>query len=298
MPNMSVIGRGATGIIYQLNEFVVVKKARKGEDEHADHVNEQKVFRFLESRPRIPYLIRCMYQVPNNTFLEFASNGSLAMLLNNHQKRNGGKFESVQILEISQTPTPHDTRRWMRQLCCAAAGFEKAGLAHGDIRPGNILLDSKWNLRLNDLDRSVKIGEDLVAVSEPFGRLLNHGKDAGTYGKASAWTENFAIGSVYYTLLRGHEPYETEYWGRDHFVIMSEKFQNEEFPPLTDSAEDSIVRKCWNGEYQSVKDLLAEFMDEVEQDDFSDEDEEWLMARRLECKEIVSSGVLDTLEGY
>jgi hypothetical protein len=80
---------------------------------------------------------------------------------------------------------------------------------------------------LCDIGRTIKIGEDISVVTEPFGWLLNkkEGKGAGTYGKACARTETFAIGSVYYTLLRGHEPYETEPWGRDRFVILSENFR-------------------------------------------------------------------------
>lgn len=87
----------------------------------------------------------------------------------------------------------------MWQLCSAIAGLEDAGLVHGDIRPGNILFDRWWNLRVTDLDRSVKIGEDTEAISEPFGRLLNkeEGKNSGTYGTAGSRTETFAIGSVY-----------------------------------------------------------------------------------------------------
>lgn len=83
----------------------------------------------------------------------------------------------------------------------------------------------------------MNVGEDIIVLTEPFGRLLDKedGRDVGSYGRASARTETFAIGSVYYTLLRGHELYETEAWGENHYVILSEKFQKKDFPPLTNS---------------------------------------------------------------
>ena len=154
LQNMSLIGRGATGTGYQLNAFIAMKRARTGEDEQADHANEQRMFQYLENCPPIPYLIRCYYWRPNDTFLEFTPNGSIAMLLNQYQER---ERNGIQVLKVLQTLDSQDIRRWMRQLCLAAAGLERIGLLHGDIRPGNMLLDVDWNLKLSDLDRHRRV---------------------------------------------------------------------------------------------------------------------------------------------
>ena len=294
---MSLIGRGATGAVYQLNPLIAVKRARIGEEEQADHANEQRMLRFLENCSSIPYLIRCYYQRPNDTFLEFAPNRCVAMLLNQYQERDS---HGTQVLKVSHTLNSQGIHHWMRQLCLAAAGLERVGLVHGDIRPGNMLLDADWNLKLSDFDRGMMIGEDIAVLTEPFGRLLNNedGGCPGTYGKAGARTETFAIGSVYYTLLRGHEPYETESWGRNRFVVLGEKFQKKEFPPLTNSTEDVIIRKCWSGEYQRVKELLAEFPGDAQQLDPTSKDHEWLETRQRECKESIQSGLVDKLDRY
>ena len=294
---MSLIGRGTTGTVYKLNDFIAVKRARVGVEEEADHANEQRIFTFLENHPPIPYLIRCYYQIPQDTFLELAPLGSIAMLLNQYQKRHP---HSAQVLEISQRLDSQDIKRWMRQLCLAAAGLERVGLCHGDIRPGNMLLDANQDLKLSDLDRGMKIGEDIEVLTEPFGRLLaeRDGEGAGSYGKAGARTEIFSIGSVYYTLLRGHEPYETESWGEDHFVILSEKFQKREFPVLTNSVEDKIVRKCWNGEYESVSELSMEVAGNNRQSNTASEDREWPETQQLNCKKFVQSGLINALNRY
>ena len=294
---MSLIGLGAIGAVYQLNAFIAVKRARRGEEEEADHANEQRLFKLLEDYAPIPHLIRCYYRTPKDTFLELAPNGCIAMLLNQYQKRDSN---GIRVLEVSEALMRQDLHRWMEQLCLAAAGLERIGLCHGDIRPGNLLLDANRDLRLSDLDRGVKIGEDILALNEPFGRLLDKedGEGAGSYGKAGARTETFAIGSIYYTLLRGHEPYQTESWGTDHFVILLEKFQKKEFPALIDSAEDTIIRKCWNGEYEMVSELLAEIASSKRQDVPASEDREWLETRQLECKTFVQSGWIDTLDRY
>ena len=294
---MSLIGRGATGTVYQLNAFIAVKRARQGEDEEADHANEQRIFKLLEDYPPIPHLIRCYYRTPKDTFLELAPNGSIAMLLDRYQKRTSN---GIKVLRVSQALNRRDFHRWMTQLCLAAAGLERIGLCHGDIRPGNMLLDANGDLKLSDLDRGVKVGEDVAVLTDPFGRLLDRedGEGAGTYGRAGARTETFAIGSVYYTLLRGHEPYETESWGTNHYVILGDKLQKKEFPLLTGSAEDTIIRKCWSGVYQMVSELLAEIVGSSRQDARTSEDRVWLEMRQLECKKFVQSGWIDTLDRY
>jgi serine/threonine protein kinase len=150
---MSLIGRGTNGTVYQLSVFIAVKRARKGEEEQADHANKQKIFRFLKNRPQNQHLIRCFYQRPHDTFLELAPNGSVAMLLSRYQKRDG-----IRVLKILQALNRQEISRWMRQLCLAAMGLGKVGLTHGNIRPGNMLLDSNWNLKLSDIDRAIDIG--------------------------------------------------------------------------------------------------------------------------------------------
>ena len=76
-----------------------------------------------------------------------------------------------------------------------------------------MLLDADRNLKLSDLDREIKIGENIGVLIKPFGRLLNeeNGGGASIYGKTGARTEIFIIGFIYYTLLRGHEPYEIKF---------------------------------------------------------------------------------------
>ena len=295
---MSLIGRGTTGSVYKLNDFIAVKRARVGVEEEADHANEQRLFTFLENHPPIPYLIRCYYQIPGDTFLELAPLGSIAMLLSGYQERHPHGVHRV--LEISQLLDSQEINPWMRQLCLSAAGLERVGLCHGDIRPGNMLLDANRDLKLSDLDRGMKIGENIDVLTDPFGRLLaeGDGAGAGTYGKAGARTEIFSIGTVYYTLLRGYEPYETESWGKEHFVILSEKFQKREFPVLTNSVEDEIVRKCWNGEYGSVSELSMEFTGNSIQPNTDSEDREWVETQRLSCKKFFQSGLIETLNRY
>ncbi|KAL2759757.1 hypothetical protein ACRALDRAFT_1060247, partial [Sodiomyces alcalophilus JCM 7366] len=106
----------------------------------------------------------------------------------------------------------------MKQLGAAAAWLEELGLAHCDIRPGNMLLCPAGHVKLADFDRTLKIGEDMLSGTEPFARILDEegGLDRGTYGKAGCRTEQFAVGSVFYSLTCGYDPFEDQWWGRHH----------------------------------------------------------------------------------
>lgn len=163
-----------------------------------------------------------------------------------------------------------------------------------------MLLDSHRNLKLSDLDRAMEIGKEIAVLTEQFGRLLSEedGGGHGSYGKAGARAEAFAIGSVYYTLLRGHESYETECWGEEHFVILCERLQNKEFPPLLGSCSDAVVSRCWNGNYRAVSELLAEFQNYAEQEDTSVVDQNWINSRQVESKMFIQNGLVDKLERY
>ncbi len=118
---MSLIGRGATGA-GQLDPFIAVKRARTGEDEQADHANEQRMSQFLENCSLIPYLIQCYYRRPEDKFLEFAPNGCIAMLPNQYQERDG-----TQVLKVSQFLDSQDIHRWMRQLALPPLALNRLG---------------------------------------------------------------------------------------------------------------------------------------------------------------------------
>ncbi|KAH8722763.1 hypothetical protein GQ44DRAFT_761641 [Phaeosphaeriaceae sp. PMI808] len=90
------------------------------------------------------------------------------------------------------------------------AGLESISLVHGDIRPPNILIDAEGHVKLYNFNHVVKIREWLDAGTEPFARLLGDegGRDRGTYGKTGPQTEQFALGSVFYSITRGYNLYE------------------------------------------------------------------------------------------
>lgn len=59
----------------------------------------------------------------------------------------------------------------MNDLAQAVAFLESLNLAHGDLRPENILLD-RDRVKLSDSDGTAEIGTNFEACMAPYGRIL------------------------------------------------------------------------------------------------------------------------------
>ncbi|KAH7176424.1 kinase-like domain-containing protein [Dactylonectria macrodidyma] len=291
---MTLANFGSTGFTFKLNDCIVVKKVRPGRD--GNLANERDIFSILECHPPSPYIIRSLYRTEKAIFLEYATNGDLASLLKEEQRRDES---TQQVMEVAKRQPLGHCLRWMKQLGAAAAWLEGLGLAHCDIRPGNMLLCQSGHMKLADFDRTLKIGEDMLSGTEPFARLLGEegGLDRGTYGEAGCRTEQFAIGSVFYSLTRGFDPFENEWWGPSHGPIRMQKLQKMEFPTIGRSGCDDIIRNCWYGRYGTVSKLCVDLVAlggnawKVP----CDREPLWIEERKKECEAMARSGILEQL---
>ncbi|EZF95451.1 hypothetical protein H113_04144 [Trichophyton rubrum MR1459] len=82
------------------------------------------------------------------------------------------------------------------------------GYCHNDPRSGNCLLDARLNLKLTDFGCATTIGQYLEYTGAPWAARVSGGPLQGIFGLCSARTEQFALGSMVYFLVYGHEPHE------------------------------------------------------------------------------------------
>lgn len=212
----------------------------------------------------------------------------------------------------------------MDDLAQAVAFLEPLSLAHGDLRPENVLLDRN-RLKLSDFDCTAGIGSKYEACMAPYGRILNHEEsdqgECGTFGLLGPRTEQFALGSLYYFINYGFEVYsdrcptDDPY---DHGPKVVELLQNMEFPKLDSSVIDNIIAKCWHNKYVKVaelatdtKALLSETTDAIERREVANEPkraigddcdvmdqiclEEDFLSKKEFCQDLEKRGLLDAL---
>lgn len=155
-------------------------------------------------------------------------------------------------------------KEWMNNLAQAVAFLESLNLAHGDLRPENILLDRN-RLKLSDFDCTAEIGTYFEACIPPYGRILNENDaDEGereSSGLLGPRTEQFALGSLYYLINYGFEIYGDRCLDEDpneHGPKVLDLLQKIEFPVLDgDPLIDDIIDRCWHSKYATVAELAA-----------------------------------------
>ena len=155
-------------------------------------------------------------------------------------------------------------KKWMNDLAHAVAFLESLNLAHGDLRPENILLD-RDRIKLSDFDCTAEIGTDFDACMAPYGRILNsHESDQGRCGSSGVLgprNGQFALGSLFYLINYGFEVYGDRCLTEDpteHGPKVVDFLQNMKFPQLDgDPLIDQIIKKCWYNKYATISELAA-----------------------------------------
>jgi serine/threonine protein kinase len=82
------------------------------------------------------------------------------------------------VLKVEGREPRYLILRWMTELSNATTWLESLRYAHGDIRPLNLLLDSKDHLKLADFDNTAIVSTTSEVGIAPYARVLgNKGGD-------------------------------------------------------------------------------------------------------------------------
>lgn len=185
-----------------------------------------------------------MTEFPTGLLLAEASHGSLQC-----------------IIDTDNEAIPLSLRkRWVRQAIESLAYLHDRGVIHSDLRPDNFLVHGN-DLWLCDFGKS---------ACEELGIFGGGVPDAGFFDPSSPWestpsTDIFSLGSVLYTILRGHWPYRTQSGSfetleeMDQYAVHAEDlFRQGIFPEVRDLFGGEIILGCWTKKYATVQDILNE----------------------------------------
>lgn len=231
------VGFGSKSLVYKVSPNIVVKTASKAEEEEHPFLREINFYKCLNERQdRCPHIVECFLALPDHLFMSYCDLNRLDLRFSEHQEREErsdgfpGRLRRVHSYE-----DPALVARWIQQITWALEYVEKMGLCHNDSHPRNCLLDRNLDVKLCDFDRSTIIGQYLEDVFAPRARKLTAGPLKGSYGLCCARTEQFAVGTLVYYMVYGHEPYEDVDLAKQDPGELSRRFGYMEFPELTDT---------------------------------------------------------------
>lgn len=138
--------------------------------------------------------------------------------------------------------------------------------AHGDIDPRNILFNEQNQPVLIDLDNAVSVGGPLNVGYEPYVRQRRCKEGDGLFGIASAISEQFALGSIFWLVLTGKRVYKEIPAPNmvSHLFI-------EIFPETTQLGRaGKIITDCWHGRFNTIADLLERLREVTRLEDTHD----------------------------
>jgi atypical protein kinase C zeta type len=211
------------------------------------------MYDILEAQQRVsPYILHSFFQRPDAIFMPYLPRECLALRL----QQKGELNNRGRCVKVLRHEPETKVLQWAAELASAIAYLETLNFAHDDLRTANILLDEGDHVKLADFEHIFRFGTEVELSALPWGHmqlgiLALRKRDWDRHGACS---EQFAFGSVLYTMDRGHEPYELELDGPEALA----KWKAMEFPELTDSAIDGVINKCWTVMYDSLHDLEVE----------------------------------------
>ncbi|KAE8352184.1 kinase-like domain-containing protein [Aspergillus coremiiformis] len=255
-PGVHWIWGGGISFVYEVHPDIVVKVPKSGEFEREQFCKEIEIYKTFSRSPPCPSIVQCFFYTDNGIFLEYMRDASFLndMSLSSCIQNNHIRDQKTMVITKVERLEPLCLRKeWMNDLAQAVAFLESLNLAHGDLRPENILLDSE-------------IGTEFEACMALYGRLLNSNEteqgERGTSGLLGPRTEQFALGSLYYLINYGFEVFGdrcfTESDPKEHGPKVVDMLQNMKFPRLNcDPLIDDIIDKCWHNKYATIAELAA-----------------------------------------
>lgn len=229
---------GSSSFIGLVDDTTVLKYPLARDDKEALAVLELEA-RILQLIGSHKYIIGFKGLTESGLLLERAPFGSIAAYL----ERND--------------PALQQRLAWASQATEALVAVHEKHVLHRDISVNNLLLDAALNLRLSDFQGQILAPNGAVIEDGLSVECTKSFMPRADSDRADWRTEIFALGSAFYYIMEGHEPYPDLDPGCDEEQI-EERFTSGQFPEVRCSSMSCVIHKCWAGRFNSAEQVLYE----------------------------------------
>lgn len=166
--------------------------------------------------------------------------------------------------KIEKGPIPFDEA--LNIISHIAQGLQVAhekNIIHRDIKPGNILITKKGEVKIVDFGLAKLAGVDLTKSTSSKGTAAYMCPEQIRGQKVDHRSDIWALGIVFYEMLTGHLPFEGEYPEPMMYAIVNEEPKSlshylKDFPELLQVIIDKLLKKDPAERYQNLSDILVD----------------------------------------
>lgn len=255
---MGCLGEGGMGRVYKAFDPVLKRPVALKFLRREDPELQRRLICEAQAQARIRHPHVCeIYEVG-----EFQNHGYIAMQF----------IEGKNLLEIGETLTQEQKANIVREVAEALHAAHRLGLIHRDVKPANILIETKEDGTLHPyildfgLVREMEVpGHTVtgVVVGTPFYMAPEQAR--GEAGKIDRRSDVYSLGATLYEVLCGSSPFE----GNTGVDIILKVLQEEpQFLRQRNSSIspdlESIVMKCLEKEPERRYDSARAFAEDLE----------------------------------
>ncbi len=234
------IGRGGQGVVYRarqksLNRTVALKIIGLGPGTTKAHLKRFRLEAEAAARLNHPFVVP-IHEIGQRNGRCYFSMGLV----------EGGRLDQIAKRELM---SPRQAAEMITKLARTVHYAHEHGIVHRDIKPGNILLDTKGEPHLTDFGvaRLLETENDATRTIEVLGTpsYMAPEQAQANQGQVSSATDVYGLGAVLYQLLTGQPPfvggtpYETV-----RLLLDTEPRQPQLSNPKVDRDLSTICLKC------------------------------------------------------
>jgi serine/threonine protein kinase len=237
--DLQMIGVGASGQVYKVDDHIVLKTSRVFEPPTSDSSSQAQ---WLYASDTLFHYNLMKNERTVSRLLEKWPHPNVVEVVDVHHDEGIYLRKYLSLSEI-EIPAQPGRILWYQNIIRGLLHIHNFGIAHSDLRIDNILFDQLGQPLLCDFSASSPFGQPNLAQPRPGLPFPINGPSE----IISDATDRFAMGSLIFQMEHGAKP-ELSVDERGTLILPEVQTENDDL--------DTIIRKAWLGQYSSTTQIL------------------------------------------